>query len=125
MSVIIHFINGNDQSIENHYLQKEYRNDIIIEIDEKFYEVYFFIADSLEFEMTKDGFFSLPGLIILDKICNEKIYAAINGLIDIGYFENFIGSSKLSLDKSFSNKWYINRGTPYNLKAISRYVLRP
>jgi hypothetical protein len=92
MSVIIHFLNGNDQAIENHYLQKEYRNDIIIEIDAKFHEVYFFVADSLEFEMTKDGFFSLPGLIILDEICNEKIYAAINGLIDIGYFEKFIGS---------------------------------
>ena len=46
MSVIIHFLNGNDESIKNHYFQKEYRNDIFLEIHGNFYEVYFLAEES-------------------------------------------------------------------------------
>lgn len=124
MSIKIHFLNGNDESIQNHYLQKEYRNDIVIEVDGKFYEVYFFVADSLEYEMKKDGFFSLPGLIILDEVCNEKIYTAVNYLVDIGYFDSFVASNEMSLNKTFSNKWYENKSSHYKSENISSYVLR-
>lgn len=124
MSVIIHFLNGNDESIESHYLQKEYRNDVIVEIHGKFYEVYFFVSDSLEFEMRKDGFFSLPGIIILDEIRNEKIYTAINYLIGIGFFDNFVGSDEIALGKTFSHKWYQNKASPYKLENKTSYLLK-
>jgi len=114
MAVYIHYLNGNDISIQNHYLEKEYRNDIEIEIDGLFYEVYFFTKDALEYEMTKDGFFSLPGMIILEEITNEKIILAIENLLDTGYFTCFKGyKSLISLEK-FSNRWYSN--TPFGFK---------
>lgn len=123
MSVIIHFLNGNDESIKNHYFQKEYRNDIFLEIHGNFYEVYFFVADTLEFEMKKDGFFSLPGLIILDEITNEKIFSSINYLIDSGYFENFVPLKKIDINKTFANKWY-NNTFQLNIENIYSSILR-
>jgi hypothetical protein len=72
MSVVVHFLNGNDAAIEAHYSQKSYRNDIVVEIDAAFYEVCFFTPSALEYEMTKAGYFSIPGMIILDEISSEK-----------------------------------------------------
>lgn len=108
MSILIHFLNGNDLSIQNHYYEKEYRNDIVIEIENKFYEVYFFTDTALKYEMRKDGFFSLPGLIILDEITHDKIINAISKLSEIKYFEVFIGMDKSLLNSRFLNVWYEN-----------------
>ena len=117
-------MNGNDKSIEDHYSQKEYRNDTILEIHGKFYEVYFFVSDSLEYEMRKDGFFSLPGLIILDEISNEKIYTALNYLIDIGYFDSFTPYNEIPINKTFANKWYEDKGLPFKLENMRSHILR-
>ncbi len=108
MSILVHFLNGNDLSIQNHYYEKEYRNDIVIEIENKFYEVYFFTETALKYEMRKDGFFSLPGLIILDEITHDKIIDAISKLSEIRYFEVFIGKDKSLLNSRFINLWYEN-----------------
>jgi hypothetical protein len=124
MSVIIHFRNGNDMPMEVHYREKEYRDDVIVEIDKKFYEVYFFVADTLEYEMTRDGFFSLPGLIILDEISSEKIYKAVNYLVDIHYFDSFNAHRELPLNNTFASKWYINTLSGFELADVSSYVLR-
>ncbi|CAN5844598.1 hypothetical protein BH11BAC7_BH11BAC7_35710 [soil metagenome] len=124
MKVTIHFLNGNDDSTQNHYLEKEYRNDVIIEINNRFYEVYFFVAESMQYEMTKGGFFALPGLIVLDEITNEKIYNSINYLIDIRYFESFKGYDNIPYKDSFVNKWYVNTMSQFKPEAQSSYVLR-
>lgn len=108
MSILIHFLNGNDLSIQNHYYEKEYRNDIVIEMENKFYEVYFFTETALKYEMRKDGFFSLPGLIILDEITHDKIINAISKLSEMRYFELFIGKDKSLLNSRFINLWYEN-----------------
>ena len=42
MSITIFFLNGNDESIQNHYSQKGYRNDVVVKINSRFYEVYFY-----------------------------------------------------------------------------------
>ena len=60
--------------------KRSYRDDIIIEISGLFYEVYFFADGSIKYEMTKDGFFSFPGMIVLDEIIHEKILLSINSL---------------------------------------------
>ena len=108
MAILVHFLNGNDLPIQNHYYEKEYRNDIVIEIENKFYEVYFFTETALKYEMRKDGFFSLPGLIILDEITHDKIINAISKLSEIRYFEVFIGKDKSLLNSRFINLWYEN-----------------
>lgn len=124
MEVLIHYLNGNDLSIQNHYAQKEYRNDIIIEIDKLFYEVYFYVEGSIEYELTNEGFFSLPGLIVLDEISNEKILNSINKLIDYKYFEHFVGKKEFPLKSRFIDRWYVNdlsfdksvKGVTYKLR---------
>lgn len=123
MNVVIYFLNGNDSEAESHYRQKEYRNDVIVEIDNLFYEVYFFVYDSLEYELTNDGFFSFPGIIILDEISNEKIYTAINKLIDYNYFTNFIGHKAFPVNKRFMDRWYLNTHN-YKSENFSTYKLR-
>jgi hypothetical protein len=108
MSISIHFLNGNDLSTQDHYLQKGYRDDIIIEINGLFYEVYFFADGSTKYEMTKDGFFSFPGMIVLDEIIHDKILLSVNRLLDYGYFEMFKGHTEFPLNKRFMQKWYLN-----------------
>ena len=123
MTVIIHFLNGNDIEMEIHYRQKEYRNDVILEINGLFYEVYFFVYDSFKYELTQDGFFSLPGIIVLDEISNKKIYTAINSLIDHNYFDNFIGQNTMPINSRFMDRWYLNNFN-YTLDRRSTYNLR-
>jgi hypothetical protein len=123
MAVIVHFLNGNDISIENHYAQKEYRNDILVEIDKVFFEVYFFTAGVLEYEMRNDGFFSLPGLIILDEISTGKIYNSIEKLFHIGYFKRLTGTEEDFVANRFINEWYEDKSAFLNSVIKSSYRL--
>src|ERR1700739_4554649 len=123
MNVIIHFLNGNDLAIQDHYREKEYRTDVIVQIGSLYYEVYFFVFDSLQYELTKDGFFSFPGLIVLDEITNSKIYAAIDQLIDHKYFEAFIGKKDFPLNNRFLNSWYLNHQSAFSLEKTFQYRL--
>ncbi len=107
MDLIIHFLNGNDLSIQNHYNQKGYRDDIIVEIDRRYYEVYFYIEGNIRYEMKHD-FFSFPGLIVLDDITIEKIYSSLNQLIDLKYFDYFKGNDLFPLNRRFQDTWYSN-----------------
>jgi hypothetical protein len=104
----MHFLNGNDLSTQNHYLQKGYRNDVIIEISGLFYEVYFFADWSIKNEMSTEGFFSFPGMIVLDEIIHGKILLSINSLLDYGYFDMFKGHTEFPLNKRFMHKLYLN-----------------
>jgi len=108
MEVKIHFLYGNDLATQSHYQQKEYRDDIVIEIDDLFYEVYFFVKWAIEYEMRKDGFFTFPGIIILEEITNDNIYNAIDELINYKYFDYFVGKDKFPLNDRFINSWYSN-----------------
>lgn len=108
MIVNIYFFNGNNPGIEAHYAQKEYRNDIVVEIENRFYEVYFFTKDALEYEMRKDGFFALPGIIILDEISAAKIISAVDFLSKSGFFDTFKGYDESPINNGFANKWYSN-----------------
>ena len=67
-----------------------------------------FTETALKYEMRKDGFFSLPGLIILDEITHDKIINAISKLSEMRYFELFIGKDKSLLNSRFINLWYEN-----------------
>lgn len=111
MATTIHFFNGTDNNIENHYFQKEYRDDIIVENNGKFYEVYFFTKDALEYEMNKDGFFSLPGLIIVEEITLSKLLSSINYLLKIKYFDQFTGYNENPINNRFTKRWYEERGS--------------
>ncbi|MFC2328841.1 hypothetical protein [Prevotella nigrescens] len=82
----IYFLNGNTPEIEYHYLEKEYRNDVIVEIEGLLYDLYFFTIDALQYKMTKDGFFSLSGMIILDEISTENIKKSILTLYERKFF---------------------------------------
>ena len=118
MTTTIYFFNGNNESSEKYYFEKEYRDDIVIKIDDLFYELYFFTQDSIEYEMTKDGYFSLPGLIILDSISLEKIIKSIKHLKQKGYFDNFKGTTELSQKNRFLHKWYENNLSLFNDKSL-------
>jgi hypothetical protein len=117
MSFTIHFLNGNDQNIQFHYSEKGYRNDIIVQINDTYYEVYFHTKDDLTYEMTDDGF-SMPGLIILEGIHHDKIVKSIKNLHDIGYFNWFVGSDKMQFEKQFMSKWYINEMSTYDKNKL-------
>ena len=108
MQVVIHFLQGNSIDIQTHYLTKDYRDDVVIEIDNLFYEVYFFTRSLLTYEMTGDGFFALPGMIILEEISHENILASINYLVKIKYFEFLKGEHELDLHKRALSNWYLN-----------------
>jgi hypothetical protein len=108
MPILIHFLNGNDLATQRHYFEKEYRNDIVIEIQNQFYEVYFFTETALKYEIRNDGFFSLPGLIIVDEVTNDKIINAITRLSQMNYFEMFIGKNESLLNNCFINLWHEN-----------------
>lgn len=123
MSIIIHFLNGNDKSMQSHYFRKEYRNDVVVEINSSFYEVYFYVEGSMQYEMTGDGFFALPGLIVLDEISNEKIYASIAYLAGIGYFSQFVGYQVLPYANRFMKAWYQNEMSAHDPERRSSHIL--
>jgi hypothetical protein len=56
--MLLYFLGGNTTQMEQHYAEKEYRDDVVVEINKQYYEVYFFTRDALVYEMTQDGFFS-------------------------------------------------------------------
>ena len=124
MTTIIHFFNGIDEQIENHYFQKEYRNDVIVQVDNKYYEVYFFTQSAIEYELRDNIFFSSPGLIILDEIKLEKIVSTITFLIDIGYFNQFIGYDENPINNRFINKWYANQLSNFNQEKLASIYLK-
>jgi len=123
MSVFIHFLNGVDLSTQNHYYEKEYRNDVIIEIENFFYEVYFFTEAALNYEMRNDGFFSLPGIIILDEISNDKIFNAVDKLVDLKYFDAFKGKDRSILNSRFLHTWYENNLSSFPGGNMQSYML--
>jgi hypothetical protein len=104
----IYFFNGISSDIQNHYFQKQYRNDVIIENNGRYYEVYFFTKDALEYEMTKDGFFSLPGLVILEEITQKHLVDSVTHLLKIGYFDEFKGCDLMPIKNRFHERWYEN-----------------
>jgi hypothetical protein len=125
MKAFVHFLNGDNLELQNHYFQKEYRNDIVVEINRIYYEVFFFTKDSLEYEMRKDGFFSLPGIIILDEISNEKILNSVDYLVDIHYFDVFKGYTTLDfLSNRFANRWYENEALNFTFEHAYSYKLK-
>lgn len=118
MEITIHFLNGNDESIQQHYFQKEYRNDILVEIDSIFYETYFYTQDALKYEMLKDGYFSFPGLIILEEVTSSKIIISIKELSKMNYFDWFVGKKEMLLNNLFLQKWYDNDMSLFDIKSV-------
>ena len=123
MEVIIHFLNGNDVSLQNHYTHKGYRDDIIVEISGLYYEVYFYVDGNMHYEMRYD-FFSFPGLIVLDVITNEKIFSSLRQLIDLKYFDYFIGKDVFPLNKRFQDVWYYYKLDQREASEIYKCKLR-
>lgn len=123
MPVILHFTAGNNLSSEFHYLEKGYRNDIIVEINGRFYPVYFFLEDTLKYEMT-DLCFSFPGLIILNEISSDKIIYSIIYLYDLGYFSHFTGYDSIPLNSDFQHSWYEHVGPPFKIEKIDKVLIR-
>ncbi len=108
MKIRLHFLHGNTRELELHYDQKSYRHDVIVEINGLFYEVYFFMYTEMGYEMSNDGYFSFPGLILLDEISTPKIITAVRQLATNGYFDAFKGHKELPLnDDRFMHRWYI------------------
>ena len=109
--------------IENHYSQKEYRDDIILEIEGRFYEIYFFIDGVLKYEMTKDGYFAFPGMIILDEISTERIINSIKKLFEYDYFKSFKGYENFPINGRFMNRWYLNGENAFSANNIDKIEL--
>jgi hypothetical protein len=109
IKLTIHFLNGNDNLTQAHYYQKEYRNDIIVEINSLFYEIYFYTSNAIDYEITDQGFFSYPGIIILDEITTDKIFVAVEKLYEKSYFKWFKGSLSMPIESSFIQNWLLNR----------------
>ena len=114
----VYFLSDNTAEMEHYYAEKEYRNDIMLEIDNLYYEVYFFTKDALEYEMTRDGFFAFPCMIILDEISTEKIIKSIVELEKRGFFNKFKGMAQLDEEKRFMHNWYVNELSPYDMTKI-------
>jgi len=104
----VYFLQGNSPEIEWYYADKEYRHDVFVEKDNLFYDVHFFTQSSLTYEMTRSGFFSLPGLIVLDDISKESIIRAIVELSKFHFFEKLKGLPYLDQSESFIYLWYKN-----------------
>lgn len=119
----IYFLNSNTLEIENHYFDKEYRDDIIIEIKGLYYEVYFFTKDALEYEMTKDGFFSFPNMIILEEITTEKIINSVTYLNHKGFFDRFKGEKELNQRRRFIHGWYANELSTFDESKMNEIEL--
>lgn len=120
MRLVIYFLNGTDKRINEYYLEKEYRDDIVVELNDLYYELYFYTPDSLEYEMTNEGYFSLPGLIILDEISIGKIKKSIINLLNKGYFGRFKGKRKLSQENRFIHDWYSNELLSYDILHLTK-----
>jgi len=120
MADFVHFLNGLSTELESHYKEKEYRMDVIVELNSKYFETYFFTQRALEYEMTKDGFFSLPGMIVLDEISYEKIIFTLRHLIKAGYFDYYKGYSVFPKNNTYMHKWYMNKieFSLVNLKSV-------
>lgn len=115
----IYFFNSNSIEMQMYYAEKEYRDDVMVEINGMFYEVYFFTKDALEYEMTLDGFFSFPGMIILDSISTEIIIDSLLKLYKKNFFDSFKGMKNLNSKKRFVNNWYSNKYSEYNMENIT------
>ena len=63
--------------LETYFLEKGYRNDVSVVIENESYEMYFFLASTLEYELTTDGYCTYPGLVILENISTNNIEVAI------------------------------------------------
>ncbi|MES2559353.1 MAG: hypothetical protein V4590_06410 [Bacteroidota bacterium] len=116
MEVNVHFLNGNSPAMQQYYAHKNYRDDVIIQINKLFYEVYFYTEASMDKEIGEKGFFSLPGLIMLNEINNNEIYSAIDGLIELGYFDCFKGKTEFPIKNRFADKWYEGEEHSFDFK---------
>jgi len=105
----VYYLNGNDNLIEDYYFEKEYRDDVMVRLNDIFYELYFFTSDALEFELTQGGYFSLPGLIVLEEISTKFIEKAIVNLEKRNYFNKLKGMDKFSPENRFIHNWYTNK----------------
>lgn len=85
---------GMGENLESYFKEKGYRNDVSVIINENTYEVYFFLASTIEYEMTKDGYCSFPGLVVLEEISTKNIEVAIEKLFGVGYFSYLTPVSK-------------------------------
>jgi hypothetical protein len=106
MKINVYFLHGNSKEMQIHFKEKECRTDIVVEIDGIFYEVYFFTDGVIRYEMRMDGFFTFPGLIIVDQLTTETILNAIEKLADMGYFSSFTGYTSLPEEVRFLRHWY-------------------
>jgi hypothetical protein len=104
----VHFLSGLASETEEHYNYKEYRLDVIVEIEGKYFETYFFTQSAITYEMTTDGYFSFPGMIVLDEISYDKIMIAIKALIKYEYFKCYSGYTELPKNSRFMHRWYLN-----------------
>ncbi len=121
--MIIHFLNGNDEIIQKHYLQKEYRDDIYVELNNSFYEVYFYTETALKYEFREQGYFTLPGIILLEEISHTKIISALTELKKVGFFDSFVGIKQLVPSNRFIQKLYFNDISSFDLKKKSILIL--
>lgn len=102
MNATIHFLTGNTQAVQRYYEEHGFRDDIVIELNRYYFEVYFYTPSAVEREMRNKEILMMPGLILMDAISNNKIYAAIDFLIESGYFAAFKGTSEFPLNKRFN-----------------------
>ena len=118
MPATIYFFNGDNPEIEAHYYEKEYRDDIVVEIDNTFYEVYFFTRASLVREMLHGSYFSMPGLIILEEMKKEAIIGSLKFLLNIGFFDPFKGYTRSTiLTSKFWDRLYVKKSNPYSFEC--------
>lgn len=115
------FLAGMTKEMEEHYIEKEYRQDVFVKIGELYFEVYFNTYSSLKNDMRKDGFCAFPGMIILDEMSDKLIVNAIKELINLKYFESFTGYKELPLTNRFIDKWYStgDKWTTENMTSIT------
>jgi len=124
MSATIYFLNGDTPELEGHYYEKEYRDDIVVEINKVFYEVYFFTQDSLIREFRLDGFFAMPGLIVLDVMKKETIITSIKYLLQVGFFDSFKGYDKSTiLTSNFSMQYYVNKAVELSFDNAASFQI--
>lgn len=119
MKATVHFFSGTDALTESHYNEKEYRHDIMVEIDGLYYEVYFITEGSINNEMLMGGFISYPGLIVVEDINYETIILAIKFLIGKGYFSYFKGSSICDINNTFMHRLHIFPGQGFTKAPVS------
>lgn len=106
MKVTVYFPGGNTKETDMHYNMKENRRDVVVEIENIFYEVYFYVDGNIQYEMTADGFFSIPGMIVLNEVTTEKILKSISWLAGNGYFKYFKGYDTIPLKGTMTDVWW-------------------